>query len=366
MKRMFKFSLAIILVLVVVIACTRKNPEFIGPSYVDAPEGLLATFSTAAPVPLLGVDFGLNQKVNFNASFSASAGPATVTWFLTIVGPQSGAIYQVSGTGSSFNNIQWGGSHTGLFFFHTGETATATLSFMGSPLKESLNVLIKRQASFNSCGTYPKNADFETPNQVLPPSGNWASFNYPAGTIVNVRQGITGIDSTNFRLDRLGNLITAVQGRNYYYMGGFGDSPSFVTGLEYLSMASTPITSADPNNVWFNVYVYGSGDINAGLDIEFHEADLPGDGGYTGKIDDSWIYHLELKHTGWKLLSFKYADLAISTNPDLGGHGNKIMESNRLREVAFVLLKKLKPNAPVEVFIDYPIFTYGAPFKPCK
>jgi len=367
MKRMFRFSLVIILVLLaVVIACNRKKQDLIGPSYVAAPEGLSATFSTAAPIPALGVDFVLTPKVNFNASFLASAAPATVSWIVTIVGQQSGAMYQISGTVSSFTNIQWGGSHTGLFFFRTGETATATLSFMGSSYTKSVNILIKRQASFNTCGTYPKNADFETPSQVLPPSGNWASFNYPVGTIVNVKQGISGVDSTNFRLDRLGNLITAVQGKNYYYMGGFGDSPSFVTGLEYLSMASTPITSADPNNVWFNVYVHGSGDINAGLDIEFHEADLPGDAGYTGKVDDSWIYHLELKHTGWKLLSFKYADLAISTNPDLGGHGNKIMEPNRLREVAFVLLKKLNPNAPVEVFIDYPIFTYGAPFKPCK
>jgi hypothetical protein len=360
MKRLFKFSLVIVLALVaVVIACNRKNPELIGPSYIAAPEDLAITAFTTSAIPPTGVDF-VFAKVTFNASFSAN-----VTWFLTIVGQQSGAVYQVSGTGNGFTNIIWGGSHTSLFFFHTGETATATLSFMGSSLTSSKDILIKRQASFNTCGTYPKNADFETPVQVLPPSGNWASFNYPAGTIVNVEQGITGIDSTKFSGDRFGNKIPAVQGRNFYYIRGFGDSPSFVSGLMYLSGAATPITSADPNNVWFNVYIYGSGDLNAGLDMEFHEADFL-HVGYDAKVDDSWIYHLELKHTGWKLFSFKYADLTISTNPDLGGHGNKIMEPNRFRQVAFVLLKKLNPNAPVEVFIDYPIFTYGAPFKPCK
>ncbi|MDF2457514.1 MAG: hypothetical protein K0R51_3507, partial [Cytophagaceae bacterium] len=306
---------------------------------------------------------------DFNASFTASTVPVTVSWVLTIVGPNSGAMYQVSGTGSSFTNIQWGGSHTGLFFFRTGETAKATLSFMGSSLTKTIDVLIKRQASFNTCdATYPRNADFEAPVQVLPPSGNWASFNYPKGQILNVDQGITGIDddTTQFQFDRNGNRVPSVQGKNFYYIKGLGESASFVSGLMYESGAATPVTSADPNDVWFNVYVYGSGDLNAGLDLEFHEADLPGDNAYDGKVDDSWNYHLELKHTGWKLISFKYADLTLSNNPDLGGHGNKKMEPNRFRHVAFVLLKKLNPNAPVEVFIDYPIFTYGAPFKPCK
>ncbi|MDF2456452.1 MAG: hypothetical protein K0R51_2445, partial [Cytophagaceae bacterium] len=66
MKRMFKFSIAIVFVLLaVIIACNRKNPEFIGPAYIDAPENLEADFTTAAPIPALGVDFGLNQKVDF-------------------------------------------------------------------------------------------------------------------------------------------------------------------------------------------------------------------------------------------------------------------------------------------------------------
>jgi hypothetical protein len=304
------------------------------------------------------------KQVTFNATFSAK-----VTWFFTIVGQQSGAVYQASGTSNGITNLVWKGSHTGLYAFRTGETVTATLSFMGSSLTQSIgNILIKKQASFNTCGVYLLNGDFERPKLVYPSSGNWANFNQPAGTIVNVEQGVysdTSKVTTKFKYDRLGNEIHPVQGKNYYFIRGLGDGGTFVSGVAYTTGATTPVTSPDPNNVWFNVYVYGTGDMNAGLDIEIHEAELPREA-YDGKLDDSWIYHLELKHTGWKLISFPYSDLAISTNPDLGGHGNKIMEPNRFREVAFVLLKKLNPNAPVEVFIDYPIFSYGGPFKPCK
>lgn len=366
MKRMFKFSLVIILVLlVVVIACNRKKQELIGPSYVAAPEGLVVTSFTSSSVPPAAVNFVLT-KVTFNASFTG-----TVTWILTIVGQQSGAVYEVSGTGNGFTNLVWGGSHTGLFFFRTGETVTATLSFYGSSLKESLDVKIGTKANFNTCqsGNYPKNADFETPVQVLPPSGNWASFNYPAGTIVNVDQGITGVDddTTQFPIDRKGNRVPAVQGKNFYYIKGLGDSPSFVSGLLYNKVIGPDsIKTTDPNNLWFNVLIYGSGDINAGLDIEFQEADVPGNNVYDQTLDDAWVYHLELKHVGWKLFSIKYSDLSRSTNPELGGHGNNKKEPNRLRQFAFVLLKKQNPSSPVEVFFDYPIFTLGEPFKPCK
>ena len=360
MKRLFKFSLVILFMLgVVFIACNRKNPEVIGPSYVAASEGITVSLNPVAA----SVNFILTPKLFFTANFSETA-----TWILTIVGHKSGAVYRVSGTGNGFTNIPWGGSHSELLFFRTGETVTATVSFFGSSVTASRDIVINRVATFNSCGIFPKNADFETPNLVLPPSGNWASFNYPAGTIVNVAQGITGLndDSTQYPFDRFGNRVYAVQGVNYYYIKGLGDSPSFVSGLLYQSVTATPITSADPDDVWFNVYVYGTGDINAMVDMEFQEADLPGNNDYNAKLDDAWVYHLELKHTGWKLISFKYSDLMISNNPDLGGSGNKKMEPNRLRQFDFVLLKKTNPNAPVEMFIDYPIFTIGGPFKPCK
>lgn len=366
MKRTFKFSLVTILFFTgLIIACNRKKQDMIGPAYVAAPEGFEIIDFTSSSVPPATVNF-ITTKVTFNATFSSS-----VTWFLTIVGQQSGAVYEVSGTGSSINSVLWGGSHTGLFFFRSGESVTATVSAFGSSVTKSLTVNIGTRANFNTCqgGNYPRNADFETPVQVLPPSGNWASFNYPAGQIVNVVQGITGVDddSTQFPYDRNGQRIPAVQGKNYYFIKGLGDTPSFVSGLLYNRViGADSIKTRDPDELWFNVLVYGTGDPNAMMDIEFQEADLPGNNFYDPTLDDAWIYHLDLKHVGWKMFSIKYSELVRSNNPDLGGRGNQIREPHRLRQFAFVLLKKNNPNAPVEVFFDYPIFTIGGPFKPCK
>jgi hypothetical protein len=349
-KPIFLFSL----LLLVLLGCHKKKKHTGEPA--TSPIISVSSF-TATPIT---IDFlAKTDGVFFNASFTT-----IVTWVLTIKGNQSGAVHTISGTGESLTNIEWKGDHDYWLFFSAGETVTATLSFPTNPATVSLDLNIVNVPNYAMSGSQKAlYGDFETPSKVLPIppstySAYWASFNFP-NSIPNESQGIDSI-----ALDYTGNAVPSIQGKNYYYIKGLGAQAQFVSGLQYFG-ALSPALPATPENIWVNLYVYGTGDANAALDLEYQESDIDGSTpGYQGEDDDAWVTHLTLNHKGWKLLSFKYSDLVPSANKDFGGSGNKIYEPNRLVSFDFIVLKKSNPNAPVEVYFDYPIITVGGPFKP--
>ena len=343
--------------LFVLMACKREPVSYLGPAYIAAPEGFAVTSFTGTPSP---VNFQ-TTTVAFNATFTH-----TVTYSLTIVGQTSGAKLVRSGVANGITNELWKGEMDGPFFFRDGENAIATLSFFGTSLTSSVTINITKVQNYTTCGTYPRFGDFETPSKVepqpIPPyySAYWASFNYPT-PIPNVTQGVDSV-----AVDYNGKPVPSVQGKKYYFIKGLGDQPVFVSGLQYFG-SLIPYLNADPNRVWFNIYIYGTGDANASVDIEMQEDDIDGTtGGYQGDDDDAMVAHVTLNHKGWKLFSFRYNTLVPSSNLPFGGSGNHIHEPNRIRSWDIVLLKKSNPNSPVEVYFDYPLFTLDRPFKPCK
>ncbi len=359
MKLIFKFS---IILFIALLACKRDKVDVLGPSYISAPKGFSVSSFTYATNTMPSVDFA-TDKVLFDATFSDN-----VSWIITITGKKSKAVHKITGTSKGFTGQQWTGKHDEVIFFRKGETATATLSFYGTSISSSMDILVTDVPDYTTCGIFAQFGHFEDTSAVLPyyvnPSSNnhyslyYASFNFP-DSIANESQGIDSV-----AVDYNGNLVPAAQGEKYYYIKGLGAQNVFVSGLQYKG-AIFPIPDANPYNVWVNLLVYGTGDANASIDLEYQEAD---DGGinYIASIHDAWVAHITLDHVGWKLFSYRYSDLVRSSNKLFGGSGNGIQQPQNLRNFDVVLLKKSNPNSPVEVYFDYPIITMGGPFKPCK
>jgi hypothetical protein len=340
MKTIFKFSIAILIALS---ACHREKNDFLGPAYISVPDGFNVTAFSGTPSP---VDF-MSSIVKFNSTFTHS-----VSWTLTIKGQKSGAFRQIKGISKGFTNVRWNGSHDGIAFFRKGEQATATLSFYGTTYTSAITIDITDVPDFTLCGQFPQNGDFEDTSKIHFP--NWARFNVAE----------QGVDS--MAIDYNGNVVPAIQGKKYYYIKGLGTQAVFVDGIQYVG-PMMPALPATPDNVWVNMFIYGTGNANTAVDIEYQEADADGTNfGYTGTDDDAFVAHITVDHVGWKLFSFKYSSLVPSANANFGGSGNKIHEPSTLMSFDLVLLKKSDPNSPVEVYFDYPIITVGGPFKPCK
>ncbi len=345
MKQLLTFSVLLILLL----ACSRKKADFLGPAYISAGEGFDVTSFTATPSP---VDFTL-ESVTLNATFTKS-----VTWKLAITGDKSGALYEVEGVSGGLENVLWKGNNSGVSFFRAGETATATLSFFGTSATWSTTITIKKVPNFTAYGQFPTWGDFENRRKI-----NQANLWFPFGGV-----GVTwGVDS--MAIDYSGNLVPSVQGKGYYFIKGLGTQPQFVSGIQ--SAALTTPLPATPDNIWVNMYIYGTGDANAGVELEYQEKDADGTdnsgSGYQGTDDDAFVTYITLSHKGWKLFSFKYSDLTITKNKEFGGCcGNRIHEPERLVSFDLILVKKTNPDAPIEVYFDYPIITVGGPFDPSK
>lgn len=321
-------------------SCSRKDPDYIGPARAYAPSDFVVEEFTASKP---SADFTVEDIV-FNAKFSHS-----VSWVFTIEGKISGAKRVFTGLSDHLTDVIWNGGHNDVIFFREGEPVAATLSFFGSKFTSTIDLTVTKKRDFSTYGTVALFGDFETPLKVAQP--NWAAFNV----------GEQGVDSV--AVDYKGKKIKAIEGKNYYYIKGLGEQSVFVDGIQYIGRLR-PKLPADANEVWFNIYLYGTGDANTKIDIELQESDKDGGlGGYQGTDDDAFVKSITLDHKGWKLFSFKYSDTTPSANLEFGGSGNHIHESDRLMSWGLILLKQSNPDSPVEVYFDYPIITVGAPFN---
>jgi hypothetical protein len=306
---------------------------------------------------------------------------SAVSWNVDLLGLTSGAAKRISGLSSQVI-APWNGGHDGIQFFKDNEQVRVTLSFYGTDLALTDTVTISKVKRYNDVvdnivgGVPVKNhmglllTDFEAPG-VLPisPSG-WYNFHDPSGS-----SGIPGpAEEQDSNTVSSSTFINAVQGNQYYYFEGtdraalnsnystfFIMGAGFDVGSHFLNQ----ITDADihPENLYFNVYVYGFGLPNTKFQVGFDEDDN-GDNAWDPYLEDELVYITRVDWVGWKLLSFKYTDAKFSNiDPKGGAHGNKKHEPFKVTKMGFVMNTD-PATMHAKVAYDFPCFTYGRPFNP--
>jgi hypothetical protein len=130
---------------------------------------------------------------------------------------------------------------------------------------------------------------------------------------------------------------------------------------EPMTLISGQEISSNPDNVWFNVYVYGTGDSNTELYITMFEDEGVLYGAKT--TDDGLQVKIVPDHTGWKLFSYKYADIPFKTFNATTGNNTREPHRIVLWDIA---LQTKEAGQKGKVMLDLPIMTVGGPFDPSK
>ncbi len=384
-KKIFSLFL-FLLVLGMFTACKKHSEKFLGPQYLEAPEGFEVYADAAVNNAKLkaytinklsGVQVGvaqtyltpaspmkLNIKTNYHyyeANFNA-----VVRWTLTISSWKSNAVKTITGLSDHIDetNSYWDGSSSNEYFFgkpYVDDSAQIKLSIVGSDIVviDTIRILpgMKEYHDQTINGIYHYLVDdFDGGN----PLGAFSSF-YPD------------------QLDNGGN-----KGSNAYYPKKLqGDYSYMMYGKDnnsntYLGSCNTPNLNdialntfkvTDPREMFINMYIYGTGKPNTTVSVIAFENDANEALGIYNKDasgnpelkNDKLIYYIPVTWKGWKLVSFRYSEFR---KPGTGGGlGNNRLNPERLCGLALELDSYPTQGFEVEAFIDMVVITENGIFQ---
>lgn len=274
--------------LVLISACNHDTDDFDGPSLIDrfGPFELVNDLEVSNAT----VDFSTGQTVFFTATFNKR-----INWVLQITGQQSGAVKEITGFTQELNseNAVWNGTTTALPLFR----AEACVAKLIIPEEDSLTLTANVETLGGRVYEGSLFADFEeaSPNIVV---RNF-EFEFTANTGVN-------------------SVVPAGEGEKSLLLEGTdGVVDNFFVGLvEILAPLSgeqyIPMPSAVPEDVYFNAFVYGTGDPYTIAIFNFY-SDADGNGLYNESADKEFATeNIAITWTGWRQFSLKMSDLGIT------------------------------------------------------
>jgi hypothetical protein len=331
-----KISFIVISSIALLFSCRKTSEDFDGPDLND----LYGSFQVMEDFKCSkdSVNFGIGQTAYFTAKTSKM-----VDWEIHIKGLTSGAEKIISGKSKviDINNALWNGSTTNFPMFKN-EKCAARLIFPTE--QDTLYDTVKIIGTKVNPGFLV--ADFESGFNT-----GWTTF---------IQSGA----NMSFQIS---STPPVPQANNYYNMAGtvawdwligLIEFPSTAYGLTHYPL------NTNPNNVYFNVLVWGEpGITNALLLFQFREDDN-NNGTFESATEDEYDYELPVNWTGWKLISVKYTDLVTLVNGAPGiPKGNKQHNPDRLLKVS--LLHLANPTTGFSKSkMDYLIFTENAPLEP--
>lgn len=326
-----KYKILIIASLSIFFFACKRDKNFQGPDLND----LYGPFAFMEPLKknLDSVDFAAGQTVYFTARFTKQ-----VDWQITITGLSSGAEKIISGRSKTLDmaNSGWNGSTT-LFPIFRSENCTILLTFPSEKdtIRDSIKV-IKPKINSGYLVT-----DFESGQNF-----KWNIFHQMG-------------DKMEYHID---DTLLVPQGNHYFSMAGivnwdyaiaYVEIPSVANGLNHFPLSS------NPDNVYLNILVWGEpGIANAFLQIAYREDD-DGNNAFNNISDDEMIYEIKnINWEGWKLVSIRYSDLAITSTKGNGQHN-----PDRLVNMRFFLLAD-PATGYSKTKLDYIFFTENKPLEP--
>jgi hypothetical protein len=341
MKSVYSF---VILLSTILVSCDQnRNP--LGTEIIQNEDNRIEAFNIQNNTLDLNVENAMFQY-NFIRKGTAE---------LTIKGTTSNAKWSKVFTAES-GQVTWKGAFEGLQFF-TAETCEATLQLFGGESK-TITFTIESLSTYEDENTIPFETEVDFSSWDL--SNELANVinaeDAPEGSEVIQLQGASTESSTyiTYALHRAGGSEEQDQAGDFY-----------------------PLPN-NPQEVWFNVLVKGTGHADDLMVVEFKESDqgaLQDD--YYNECAKNWHTSLNddgtdgvqriipLNFTDWKWISFRYSDTDFSTVECYGGSGNKIREPHRIRATS-INLESFRRGVEVELLFDKPIFTIGRPFDPEK
>jgi hypothetical protein len=377
-KRLFMFVILASLVSGITISgCKRKKADYLGPEYITAPDNLVVT------------GFAASSNVNFQTGACSTQADfsARVSYTITYRGLTSGAVKQYIGVSDKLDATVpggvWNGSHDNLYFFHKGEQVEVTLSFLRSEVNYKDTITIQEIRN-----TFPANPQLVRVGGPLyfsyeianPATGGYFPLQFWFSEAKNTA------DKFAFYALASDYGIKAIDGVKTFRIAGVSDQPNgyFVGGIQHRSNTTAfllPTTWTDPSQIYFNVYLYGNGQRNTIVNLEFHESDATnatngptkkdcggstvGASGHDPCTDDAWVMAVPIDFTGWRLVSFRYSDFLRSGEAGAGGSGNNQIEPIRVARIQLGVVST-PAFTKADVIFDYPVITYGAPFDPTK
>ena len=284
-------------------------------------------------------DFSNNESLFFTASFSK-----IVDWNISIVGQNSGSTKTISGKSNSINeeNSSWNGGVTTLPFFQV-ENCSVVLSFSNhnDSIFKTLNIV--------SSKTYGNGQEVLISDFEGGFNPNFTSF-FQTTCSKSIETGGAG------------------QKERYLAQEGTCDWDWLIGYIDYPSShwLQQETLSADPDNVFFNMMIFGdstlspTNEANSLFKLEFYE-DENQDDYYNPNNEDRLDYEFNVDWNGWKMISIRYSDLILATDPNGGGTGgNAIREPNKIIKIRTLLLAN-PTSGFAKADVDYIIWSEGSP-----
>lgn len=317
-------------------SCRKETASFDGTSIEEQYSDftVLEPFSSSKD----SVAFASGESVQFSAKFNK-----TVTWTITITGQTSRAKKILTGQSKIIDasNGFWNGSTTQFPMFKT-EKCIAQLTIQD--ITESYQVAVKIKSIKVNNGLVI--ADFETGLNSA-----WTKF-IQSGA--NMDFGV--------KTDTL-----APQGAKYLKMAGTVNWDYLIGLIDFPATAYGGVTlplSANPDDVYFNCLIYGVPNTNESLVLFQIKEDENANGSFNASNEDEYDLQVTVNWEGWKLISFKYADIPSLVNGQPGTpKGNSQHNPDKISKISMLHLAN-PANGFASCKLDYIIFTNGKPIEP--
>ena len=314
--------------------CDRDTENFDGPSLVNR----FGEFTLIEPLTVSRntVDFDAGEVVSFGASFNKE-----VEWFVEIKGLESGAVKIVEGFSNELTDVNavWEGGTTTLPFFNLERCAIELII----PTEDSLSFVDTVEV------TGLKNYE----------GSLFTDFEQDLGS--NLFFGNFEFEFTNLTGRR--SDIPAGQGDFFYYFEGTDRNvPNFFVGLVDISAQVTgqtyiPLPSSDPEDVFFNAFIYTDGGPHGIAVIQFI-FDSNDSGAFEDGTDQTFQLpgDFPLSGEGWNQISHPMSEVGITEE-----------QLEKLVGLRILLISDMnsQPNPPIAVDygIDFITFTQGGPLE---
>jgi len=367
------------------VSCKRDG--FSGPELSAATDGFELTTSFAVTDTI--VNLGADETISFSAAFNQK-----VSWEIVVTGVKSGAEKTFTGIGEFIDPSQaiFEGRASSARFFSSDEYVRADLSILGLDSVYSIDSL--ETVLFYS---YHRKVLSGVKHIVIDNFESSGAYKYSPVSLA------VATDALDSDVDFIANESIVVEGDRSFKMAGTDVNNNGWTGgmnsenlVDFYLVGNAMNLLIDsgiaPEDLYFNMYIYGTGHESTAVQLKVYEYDhksfvkndsvhelktredmrfdifAPGPpplakNPYDQGINDGWIYDVEVSWTGWKLVSIPYSEFRAANDLLFGGNGDRVKESWRICGMAVSLLAFPTTGVYTETYIDQLVITQGGRFQ---